>query len=73
MRVKFAFDDWKLKGRSVYNTEVGIELSKQDFHSGTTFSGEIFLDKEQAEELRIALSGGFTPSFLVWEVSDGNK
>jgi len=67
MKVKLIFDDWKLKGYSVYNTEVGIELSTGDFHSGTTFNGDIHLDSEQAEELRIAFMAGYTPSFIVME------
>ena len=68
MKIKLVFDDWKLKGESVYSTEKGVELSAQDFHSGTTFMGEIFLDKERAEELRRALNGGFIPSFGVYAI-----
>jgi len=69
MKVKLVFDDWKLKGKSIYNTEVGVELSQNDFHSGTTFDGEIHLDSEQEEYLRRALSTNFTPSFIIMEAN----
>ncbi len=65
MEIKLVFDDWKLKGKSIYNTEAGNELSQHDFHSGTTFIGIIRLDREQEEELMAALRAGFMPSFLV--------
>jgi len=67
MRVKLVFDDWKKQGNSVYNTEKGVELSSGDFHGGTTFNGEIHLDGEQEEKLRVALMAGYTPSFIVME------
>jgi len=69
MKIKLVFDDWKLKGKSIYNTEVGVELSQNDFHSGTTFDGEIHLDLEEEVELTIALMAGYTPSFIVMEAN----
>ena len=65
MKIKLVFDDWKLKGKSVYSTEVGIDLSMNDFHSGTIFMGNIELDREQEGELMKALIAGFTPSFIL--------
>ena len=67
MKIKLVFDDWKLKGKSIYNTQMGMALSTGDFHSGTTFDGIITLDQEQHEELEQALRDGFTPSFIVME------
>jgi hypothetical protein len=67
MKVKLIFDDWKFEGRSVYNTETGVELTSRDFHSGTTFDGKIHLDREQEVELHIALMAGYTPSFIMME------
>ena len=66
MKVKLVFEDWKKRGYSIYNTEKGIELSSGDFHSGTTFNGEIHLDGEQIEELKRAFYDGYTPSFIVY-------
>lgn len=65
MKIKLIFDDWKLKGKSVYSTPAGAELSNGDFHSGTTFAGEIELTDEQTYELRLALMAGFRPCFWV--------
>jgi len=65
MKIKLVFEDWKRGGYSVYNTEIGTYLSAGDFHSGTTFKGDIDLDEEQYEELRMAFLKGYTPSFIV--------
>jgi len=67
MKIKLVFYDWNLNGKSVYNTEEGIELSSGDFHSGTTFRGEINLDSDQEEEIRKAILLGYQPCFLVLE------
>lgn len=61
VKVKLVFHDW-----NVYNTEKGVELSSGDFHSGTTFDGDIYLDDNQEEELKRAFSDGYTPSFVVF-------
>lgn len=66
MKVKLVFHDWLKKSYSVYNTEKGLQLSSCDFHSGTTFDGEISLDNTQEEEIKKAFSEGFTPSFIVF-------
>ena len=71
MKVKMVFLDWKLKGKSIYSTEVGNELSKGDFHSGTTFEGEIFLGLQKSEELKNAILQGFQPCF--WLILDHSK
>jgi len=73
MKIKLVFDDWKLKGKSIYNTEVGVELSQNDFHSGTTFDGEIHLDLEEEVELTIALMAGYTPSFMMKRTKNYSK
>ena len=65
MKIKLVFDDWRTCGKSVYNTEEGVELSSGDFHSGTTFEGEIVLDAEQEEELKKRLGDRYQPVFWV--------
>lgn len=63
VKVKLAFLDWREKGKSVYATDRGVELSMGDFHSGSTFPGTIELDQEQAEELTEAMRSGLQPCF----------
>ena len=63
MKILLVFDDWKKQGKSIYETLEGVELSKGDFHSGTTFYGEISLDKCQEDELKKALKMGYQPAF----------
>lgn len=65
MKVKLVFLDWQQKGRSIYNTERGVDLSTGDFHSGTTFDGEIELDEEQEVELFKAIQDGYQPCFWI--------
>ena len=67
--VEFAFDDWKKGGVSVYQTEKGVELSMNDFHSGTVFQGIILLDEEHQRALIEALKDGYTPTFTVFETA----
>jgi hypothetical protein len=62
MKIKLVFTDWQDRnGKSVYQSD----LSLGQFHSGTTFPGEIELDEEDAHELEDALMAGNTPIFEV--------
>jgi len=64
-KVKLVFDDWRRVGKSIYQTEEGVDLSMRDFHSGTTFDGTIELDEEQEQEFKEALGSGAQPVFWV--------
>lgn len=70
MKIKLIFADWRGKGggKSVYSTEKGIELSAGCFHSGTTFDGEIDLDKFDELDLRASMQDGYEPVF--WVMAD---
>jgi hypothetical protein len=61
------FDDWREMGKSIYQTEKGVELSMGDFHSGTMFAGKIALGDEAAKEWTEALRAGFQPVFCVMQ------
>jgi len=64
LRVDLVFDDWREKGRSIYSTAQGNDLSMGDFHSGTTFNGVIECDDQLTlDELHSAMREGFTPVF----------
>lgn len=65
MKIKLVFDDWRKEGKSIYKTFQGASLSCHDFHPGSTFEGEIKLDKENEEELRDSLKKGYQPVFWV--------
>jgi len=65
MKIKLIFNDWQKTGKSVYYSSEGIELSKGDFHSGTTFDGMINLDAWQEKEFRETLEKGYQPVFWV--------
>jgi hypothetical protein len=67
MKIKLVFDDWQKEGKSIYSTEKGVELSMCNFHAGTTFDGEINLNKEQEEELKAALRKNYQPIFWMTE------
>ena len=43
MRVKLIFEDWRQIGHaeSIYNTELGLELSMGDLHSGSTWEADL--------------------------------
>ena len=64
MKIKLIFYDWQDEEfNSLYNTIEGNRLSMGDFHSGTTFDGEIKLDTEQESELREHMQDGYRPVF----------
>ena len=65
MKIKLVFNDWRKEGKSIYCTQEGIDLSMHDFHSGSTFDGEIILDEQQERELKEALNKGYQPIFWV--------
>ena len=65
MKIKLVFDDWRKKGKSIYNTSEGIALSNHGFHSGSTFDGEINLGNWEEKELRKAIEEGYQPVFWV--------
>ena len=67
MKIKLVFSGWTKKGADIYSTEKGVELSMGDFHSGTTFRGEIELDEFQEEELKEALGDGCNPEFILYD------
>jgi hypothetical protein len=53
MKCKLVVEDWMADGRpgSIYNTELGVELSTGDLHSGTTFVAEVDFPPDVAQEL----------------------
>src|SRR3990167_8166591 len=61
MKIKLSFLDWKKKGKSIYTTEEGVELSMGIFHSGSTFKATIELEDDTAIELLEALKDGYQP------------
>ena len=64
MKIKLVFQDWQELGQPI-DPEREHELSKGDFHAGSTFDGNIQLDAQQEEELREAIMAGYQPVFWV--------
>ena len=58
MNVHAVFVDWKQVGHcdSIYDTQLGIELSSGDLHSGTTFPCAVSLPAYIEEEINNAFS-----------------
>jgi len=65
MKIKLIFDTWRSKeGHTIlWNSD----LSMGEFHSGTTFNGEIELDADNEIELKEHLQNGYRPVFWVME------
>jgi len=69
LRCHLVFDDWRVAGKSVYDTDLGVKLSNGDLHSGTTWTVEINLPSEIKAELREAYSefgAGATFRLIPW-------
>ena len=67
MKVKLVFHDWlnPLTGKSIYQTEEGIELSQGDLHSGTTFDAEVQFSPDDTVFIDEAKAIGAVPVFYV--------
>ena len=52
MKFDLIFDDWQKDGQSIYQTELGVQLSLGDLHSGTTWDNH--LPREILAEIREA-------------------
>lgn len=75
MKIKLVFDDWRdgPTGKSLYSTPAGIQLSMGDFHSGTTFDGEIDLDIEQEKDIKESMELGAVPVFRLYLPKEDDK
>lgn len=69
MKIKLVFEDWRdgPTGKSLYSTPAGIQLSMGDFHSGSTFTGEIDLDLEQEKDIGESMELGAVPVFKIYK------
>ena len=70
MKIKLVFHDvintlYKKAFESEYRSEIGLELTSGDFHSGSTFRAEIELTSEQQEQLENFFKEGLNPVFYV--------
>ena len=61
-KIKLVFDDWQDKQcKSVYSTK--YELSLGNFHSGSTWDGEIDIDESDLREIKKSISEGYRAIF----------
>jgi len=64
MKIKLVFSNWMMCGKSIYQTEDGVQLTTGDFHSGSTFKADIdVLNEENEEEIKAAMQSGYEPVF----------
>lgn len=56
MKCRLVMDDWRETGvsESIYNTELGVNLSMGDLHSGTAFEAEVELPPWATKEIEAA-------------------
>jgi hypothetical protein len=72
MMAKLVFIDWQDDtGASVYQTEIGVQLSLGDLHSGSTFDAMIDLDYDDARLVRDAARLGYHPVMRVEPATRG--
>ena len=56
VKTYLVFRDWRKMGTadSIYNTQLGVDLSLGDLHSGTTWEATVILPPDVMDELRAA-------------------
>ena len=69
MKVKLVFHDWldPMTGKSIYQTEAGVELSTGNLHSGTTFDAHVQFSVDDMAFIDEGLKIGAVPVFYVVE------
>ncbi len=65
MKVWLVFEDWKRKGKSVYEKPEGEGLTLGPFHHSTSWRAELEMEEGVAEDLKEAIKNGFTPVFAI--------
>ena len=68
--IRMTFDDLRRKGKSMYSTEEGVQMTMGDIHSGSTFSGTITLDEENMDQLNKMFEAGLQPVFWISPIWD---
>lgn len=53
LECKLIMEDWRQEGKSesIYDTELGIDLSMGELHSGTTFNARVEISADVAQEI----------------------
>ncbi len=74
---RLVLEDWRKHGEpdSIYDTELGVELTMGDLHSGTTFPATVTLPAEVAREIEAAYAehGAYPVFRLVPTKKDGTE
>jgi hypothetical protein len=74
LNCKLVFDDWRqfVVPYSIYNTQLGLDLSSGDLHSGTTFSAVVRLPEKIEQEIKDAYEEhGAYPVFRLIPIAGG--
>jgi len=66
MKIDLVFWEWKSNVLTNISGSERMLLETDDFHAGSTFKGEIKLDKGQEEDLKHSLEMGYKPLFTVY-------
>lgn len=71
--IHMTFDDLRRKGRSIYQTEEGVQMTMGNLHSGSTFHGTILLDEEDMDCLNAMFEANLQPVFWISPVWDTRR
>lgn len=71
--IHLTFSDLRRKGKSIYNTEEGVQMTMGSLHSGSTFPGSITLDEETMDDLNRMFEAGLQPVFWISPIWDTRR
>ena len=71
--IHMTFSDLRRKGKSMYNTEEGVEMTMGSLHSGSTFPGSITLDEDDMYFLNKMFEAGLQPVFWISPIWDTRR
>ena len=71
--IRMTFYDLLRKGKSMYSTEEGVEMTIGSLHSGSTFSGTITLQEDDMDDLNKMFEAGLQPVFWISPIWDTRR
>ena len=64
-KVELVFDNWECNNLTIDSKDL-VEASLGSFHSGTTFNADLYLTKDELNDLEEQMKKGFRPRFVIY-------
>ena len=66
IKVKLVFDGWILSEGKTFDSKDTIEASMGSFHYGSTFNADLYLRRDEIQEIKEQIKKGLRPRFEMY-------